>query len=236
MFTKEEIKGRIAEMRAAAELNGGMTIEAELNLALIILGSALFKKKLRSGEDYSAHPLTVATAYTRSKNKRIIGILHDVVEDSDWTLEDLKEVGFSDRIIQGVDGVTKRPGEKYFDFIVRCGQSGEDAIDIKINDLHHNSDSTRYRHIDDPEKYQLKQDAYNIAYHYLIDLKKFREDGETHYNEPGTSIVDYIKSRVEFAGNPERVNRLLEEFSSLPERLPVLSLAFGGGRPVAAPA
>lgn len=231
MFTKEEIKARVRERREQAMQNAGLTIEAELNLALIILSCSLFEKKLRSGEDYSAHPLTVATSYTRSKNKKIIGILHDVVEDSDWEVQDLIDVGFSDRIVKGVDGVTKRPGEKYFDFIVRCSLSGEDAIDVKINDIHHNSDLTRYRHIDDPEKTRLKQDAYNISYNYLIDLKKFKPDGTSHYNEPGTPIIDYIRSRKEFAGNPAYVNRLLEEFSSSGERLFVPSLPFGSRPP-----
>ncbi len=221
MFTKDEIKARIRALRDEAVVKGELPIESELNLALIILSTSLFHKKLRSGEDYSAHPLTVATSYTRSKNKKIIGILHDVIEDSDWTLEDLEEVGFSERILRGVDGVTKRPGELYFDFIVRCSLSGDDAIDVKINDLHHNSDSTRYRHIDDSPKTLLKNEAYNISYHYLIDLKKFREDGTTHYNYPGTPMLDYIRSRAEFAAHPFRINELMEAFSSENGRLPL---------------
>jgi hypothetical protein len=230
MFTKQEIKDRIAHIRHEASLNGGMTIEAELNLAIIILGSALFHKKLRGGEDYAAHPLTVATSYTRSKNKRIIGILHDVVEDSDWTIQDLRDVGFSERIVRGVDGVTKRPGEKYFDFIVRCSLSGDDALDVKINDLHHNMDGSRYRHVDDNPKNRLKQKAYNIAYHYLVDIKKLKEDGVTNYNYRGTSMIDYIKSRAEFAGQPSIINELMDAFSTETERLPMapsLGQAFG---------
>lgn len=171
MFTKDEIKARMKTLREQAMVNGELPIESELNLALLILSTSLFHKKLRSGEDYSAHPLTVATSYTRSKNKKIIGILHDVIEDSDWTIDDLREIGFSERILRGVDGVTRRPGEPYFDFIVRCSLSGDDAIDVKINDLHHNSDATRYRHINDGDKVHLKQEGYNIAYHYLVDLK-----------------------------------------------------------------
>lgn len=234
MFTKDEIKSRVKLLQEQAQGDGGLTIEAELNMASVILGCSLFHKKLRSGEDYSAHPMTVATSYTRSKNKRIIGILHDVVEDSDWALGDLRDVGFSERILKGVDGVTKCRGEKYFDFIVRCGQSGDDAIDIKINDLHHNSDTTRYRHIDDSEKSRMKQDAYNISYHYLIDIKKFRDDGVTHYNMPGTSMVNYIASRQEYAGNPVYINKLLDEFSSSEERMPsAIVTAFRGAGPSA---
>jgi hypothetical protein len=232
MFTKDEIKARMKTLREQAMVNGELPIESELNLALVILSTSLFHKKLRSGEDYSAHPLTVATSYTRSKNKKIIGILHDVVEDSDWTIDDLREIGFSERILKGVDGVTKRPGEPYFDFIVRCSLSGDDAIDVKINDLHHNSDATRYRHIDDSAKTLLKNEGYNIAYHYLIDLKKYREDHVTHYNYPGTPMLEYIMSREEFSRHPFRINELMEAFSSEPGRLPLkLSLPWDRNGP-----
>ena len=228
LFTKDEIKSRWQVLRAKAVVNGAIPIEAELSLTMLIVGNAFLTKKQRSGEDYVGHPMAVATAYTRSKNKRIIGLLHDLIEDTDWTLNDLREVGFSERIVLAVDACTRREGpphfapgqrEPYFDFVVRCGQNGQDAIDVKINDLHHNMDGSRYRHIDDSEKYRLKQMAYNIAYHYLVDLKKFREDGVTHYNYPGTPIIDYIRSRPEFASHPAMINRLLDEFSSAPERM-----------------
>lgn len=233
LLAKDELKARWRELRAEhAEANGGLTIEAELSLTMLIVGNAFLTKKQRSGEDYVGHPMAVATAYTRSKNKRIIGLLHDLVEDTDWTLQDLRDVGFSERIINGVDACTRREGppyyaegqrEPYFDFIVRCGEAGQDAIDIKINDLHHNMDASRYRHIGDDEKYYLKQQCYNVAYHYLVDLKKYREDGVTHYNYPGRTMVDYMLSRPEFAGKPEAANRLLAEFSSETARLPVPS-------------
>lgn len=245
LIPTNEIKERWRALREEQAALGGLTIEAELSLAMLIVGNAFLMKKQRSGEDYVGHPMAVATAYTRSKNKRIIGLLHDLVEDTDWTLDDLREVGFSERIISGVDACSRREGpphyalgqrEPYFDFIIRCGLSGDDAIDIKINDLHHNSDSTRYRHIGDDEKYRLKQDCYNISYHYLVDLKKLREDGVTHYNYPGTSIVDYIKSRSEYANKPDIINRLLEEFSGNPERMPTgLKAAFGQDEPKITP-
>lgn len=238
MFTKQEIKERLKQVREEARLNGLPEEEAGLNLALIILAMSSFGKKVHSGEDFSSHPMTVAMSGTQSKTKKIISILHDVIEDDlknkpeeeRWTLDDLREVGFIPRIVDGVDGVTMRPGEKYFDFIVRCGMSGDDAIDVKISDLHHNSDPTRYRHIHDSDHAVWKQKAYNIAYHYLVDLKKIRGDGGGHYNYPGTSIVDYVRSRKEYAAYPEIVNELLGRFSSSPERLAVAGarVAFGG--------
>ena len=235
MFSKEEIKARLSQLRDDASEKGQPAIDAELSLAMVIASTALFGKKLRSGEDYIAHPLAVAANHTRSKTQRIINILHDVVEDSRWTLADIKEIGFSAAVVTGLDGMTKRPNEKYFDFIVRCGLSGRDAIDGKINDIHHNSDPTRYRHIGDSEKYLLKQDAYNIAYHYLIDLKKTKEDRSTHYNTPGTAMFDYMKSRVEFSSDPVAANRLLNEFSSDTRRFSVPALPFPAQGPGSAP-
>lgn len=192
MFTKDEIKARYKAKLEEARQAGKIPEEAAIDLALIILGCSAYGQKQRSGEGFAEHPLQVATTDIQSRTKRMIAILHDVVEDSDWTLEDLQDVGFSDRVIRGVDGVTRREGEPYLDFIVRCGQSGDDAITVKTSDLKHNSDHTRYRNVGETPKQAL----YNLARHYLIDLKKERDDG-TNYNTPGTSIVDYIKSREE---------------------------------------
>lgn len=223
LFTKQEVKDRWRRLRDGAATNDGLTIDAELSIAMLIVGNDLLLKKQRSGEDFVAHPMHIASSF-HSKNKRITSLLHDLLEDSKgadkWTLEDLREIGFSERILTGVDGVTRRENEAYFDFIIRCGQSGEDAIDIKIEDLRHNMDGSRYRHIDDNHKEVMKQKIYNIAYHYLVDIKKFRADGLTHYNAPGTSMVDYVKSRKEFADHPVIVNQLLDMFSSEKERLP----------------
>ena len=125
---------------------------------------------------------------------------------------------------RGVDGVTQRPGEPYFDFIERCSQSGPDAIAVKIADLKHNSDPTRYRHIVDTDKQTLKAKAYNVAYHYLVDILKVRDDPTADYNQPGRSIVDYMRSRKGYWESPEMANKLLNEFSSRPERLDENSL------------
>jgi len=217
MFTKQEIIDRYKNRPASSKtLDEGES----LSLAMIITGSALFSETQRSGEDITQHAMEVAMG-AESKNKRIIGLLHDVVEARDWTLDDLREAGFSERIIRGVDGVTKRPGEKYFDFIERCSLSGEDAIVVKINDLKHNSDPTRYRHIKDTEKQITKAKVYNIALHYLVDIFKTRaSEGLSDFNAPGRSIVEYLANRRGYRESPEMANRLLDEFSSRAERLP----------------
>lgn len=213
MFTKQEIKDRWFKERDEALAAGKEPPEAGVSLALLILSSSLFHKKTWSGEDYTPHPIHVGFNNTRSTTKQIIGYLHDVLEDSDWELEDLRELGFSQRILRALDGMTKRENENYFEFIERCGTSGDDAIDKKIEDLEHNSTNTRSPHIVESPHAALKRDAYNVCYFYLVAIKK----GDI---EPSTRVVDFMATRPEYAGHPARANELLAYFSDKPDRLP----------------
>ena len=52
--------------------------------------------------------------------ERIAALLHDVVEDTDWTLDRLREAGYSEEIITAVDCLTRRGGETYEAFVLRC--------------------------------------------------------------------------------------------------------------------
>src|SRR5688572_22291812 len=110
MFTKDEIKSRWAAEKEEARLQGKPEPVAGLNLALLILSSALFHQKDWGGQDYAYHPIHVGFHNTRSTIKQIIGVLHDVLEDGKgpykWELSDLEELGFLPRIIRGVDGMT----------------------------------------------------------------------------------------------------------------------------------
>lgn len=232
MFTKDEVKARWAAERQAARDAGLPEPKAGITLAGLVLFSAQFRQKLRDGSDYTTHPLHVAFQNTESTIKQIIGILHDVVEDSDWIVDDLREMGFPERVCRGVDAMTKREDEKYMEFIERCGLSylneegKEDAIDKKIEDLKHNMDTSRTKGIAANDYADLKRQAYNIALYYLIDIKKGKI-------EPGTKIIDYVRSDPVFSRTPEEVNKVLDIFSSNPERLPAkppgLATSFDAG-------
>lgn len=207
MFSPREIKNKWNAINMARMGLGELPLEASLNLALLIASSALLEHKLRSGDDYMEHSLTVGFNGTESTTKKIIGILHDVVEDSEWTIEDLRDLGFSERILKGVDGVTKHKGEKYFNFIERCAQSGDDAIDIKLKDLRHNSQNTRTQTIAKTDKQEKKEDIYNISYFYLVAIKKKEI-------EPGASIVHFALDNYSQSRN--EVLSLLKEFYEAP--------------------
>ena len=89
---------------------------------------------------YIVHPLRVAARFSLCDNiHKIVAILHDVVEDTPVTLKDLEE-HFSAEVIAAVDAISKRDGEKYFDYIERCKQNMV-ARSVKIVDIHDNMKS-----------------------------------------------------------------------------------------------
>ena len=82
-----------------------------------------------------------------TEQEMIVGVLHDVVEDSEWTFDDLKTEGFSDEIIEALNSVTKMASEKgsddgYFQFVKRAKQNPIGAK-VKIADLKDNLDVSR---------------------------------------------------------------------------------------------
>ena len=68
---------------------------------------------------------------------RIVGVLHDVVEKSPWTLNALRSEGFSEKIIEAIDSVTRRQDEEYDDF-VRRSAANEIGRAVKFADLRDN--------------------------------------------------------------------------------------------------
>ena len=68
----------------------------------------------KAGNDYIEHPLRVMAA-GKTLNEQIVGVLHDVVEDSDWTFEQLAAEGFSAEIIEALRCVTKLSKDEPYD-------------------------------------------------------------------------------------------------------------------------
>lgn len=106
----------------------------------------LFEGKTdKSGIPYVVHLLKVYAGVSDYKEK-CCALLHDVVEDTDVTFNDLKEVGFDDEIIEILTILTKNKGEDYKKYIDRIISSGNiHALNIKLADLTHNMDITRIK-------------------------------------------------------------------------------------------
>ncbi len=98
----------------------------------------------KAGQPYILHPLRVMAAMDTDE-ERIVAVLHDVVEDSDWSLAGLRARGFPERLLAALEGLTKRPTEDYEAFIKRVDT---DALSrrVKIADLEDNLDPGRIKH------------------------------------------------------------------------------------------
>ena len=119
----------------------------------------------KSGKEYIGHPLRVMEM-GRTEEEKIAGVLHDVVEDSDWTFEALETEGFSQEIIAALKCITKlSENENYDDFIERVKKNPL-AVAVKINDLTDNMDIRRLPYLSDKDIKRLKK--YLKAYKKLI--------------------------------------------------------------------
>ena len=118
----------------------------------------------KAGEDYIKHPQKVAS-FVKSDEEKAVAYLHDVIEDTELTLEDLHEYEFSKEVIEAVDIITKKKGEDYQSYL-NSVKKNKLARAVKLVDLRHNSDLTRLtkvteKDIERKEKYQKAIDFLN---------------------------------------------------------------------------
>ena len=110
----------------------------------------------KAGVEYINHPLTVAS-YCKTEDERIVALLHDVVEDSDWTFEMLEEEGFTPDIIEALKCLTKvSEDESYDDFIARV-MTNPLAVKIKLYDIEDNLDVSRLDSLTDDDVARCKK-------------------------------------------------------------------------------
>jgi (p)ppGpp synthase/HD superfamily hydrolase len=112
-----------------------------LERAISIAVEAHRGQKDKNGKPYILHPISVM-GKVDTESEKIVAVLHDVVEDTDWTFDDLKKEGFPQEIIDALDGVTKREGEEYEDFVNRSAKNPISRR-IKLADLEDNMDVRR---------------------------------------------------------------------------------------------
>ncbi len=117
----------------------------------------------KASEAYILHPLRLMS-HCQTNAQRIVALLHDVVEDSPVTLDDLAAEGFPPEIIAGVDGMTRRQGESYEDFIERGAQNPLSAS-VKRLDLEDNMNLLRLTDLTDQDLARLQK--YHAAYRRL---------------------------------------------------------------------
>jgi len=104
-------------------------------LALDVALHAHMGQKDKQGQPYIFHPVAVAAQFT-DEDRQVVGLLHDVVEDTEITLKTLS-FSFPDHIVKAVDAITHRKGESNDDYIRRCSMNLI-GTDVKRKDIAHN--------------------------------------------------------------------------------------------------
>ncbi|ADE39518.1 HD domain-containing protein [Candidatus Puniceispirillum marinum] len=123
-----------------------MNLERAIQIAVEAHAGA----KDRGGKAYILHPISVMMRCETDEEK-IVAILHDVVEDTDWTFEALREEGFTETIIEALKTVTKHSEDEDYDEFVQRSLKNEIGRKVKIADLRENLDVTRIGELTDKD-------------------------------------------------------------------------------------
>jgi (p)ppGpp synthase/HD superfamily hydrolase len=140
---------------------------ATLNRAIEIATKAHEGAIDKYGAPYINH-VTRVMNMGQNDNEKIVGVLHDVIEDTHWTFEDLEKEGFSKEVIDALRCVTKTSeNEDYAEFITRV-KINPLAVKVKLNDLTDNLDIKRMPVVLESDLKRLNK--YLRAYNELIKL------------------------------------------------------------------
>jgi (p)ppGpp synthase/HD superfamily hydrolase len=110
---------------------------ATLEKAIALAAQAHAGQRDKEGLSYILHPLRVMMR-VRGEEAQIVAVLHDTLEDTRLTEDDLRREGFSDAVIAGVKAVTHRKDQSYADYVVACA-SLDVARQVKLADLEDNA-------------------------------------------------------------------------------------------------
>ena len=177
-----------------------------LNKAIGIAAKAHAGQVDKGGKPYILHPLRVMMKFCddNGMDAQICAVLHDVVEDSNITFDDLRNEGFPEEIITALDCLTRRDGESYNDFIDRI-IANPLACKVKNGDLADNMDLTR---IPKPtaqdekrvKKYRSAADRINDALPYadtIPDCRLISIDGVAEI-QPNVSLDQFSDMFIRF--------------------------------------
>lgn len=125
------------------------------NMAMRIAYDAHKNQMDKSGVPYVFHPFHLAEQM-ETEHEIIVALLHDVVEDSDYTLEDLQKAGFPEDVLEAVALLTRDEKTSYEDYIGKIKRN-KLAKTVKMADLRHNSDVTRLETADEHTIRRMKK-------------------------------------------------------------------------------
>lgn len=117
----------------------------------------------KGGMPYVFHPFHLAEQMT-DEDSTIVALLHDVVEDTDHTIEDLREMGFSERVLAAIKLMTHEPNVPYMEYVAQI-KTNATARAVKLADLRHNSDLARLTSVNPYD--EARAEKYKKAIEFL---------------------------------------------------------------------
>lgn len=140
------------------------TIEKAIQIAV----KAHAGQKQRNGDPYILHPLRLMMQLT-DPDEQMAAILHDVIEDSDWTISRLSSEGFSEKVLKIVDLLTHYEKDSYTNYIKKIKKHPV-ATKLKLLDLQDNMNISRLPILKDNDLERLKR--------YHIHWKMLKENND----------------------------------------------------------
>ena len=142
------------------EKGGAIMLE---ELAFEIAKAAHAGQTDKAGLDYILHPLQVAAEMTTDEEKAV-ALLHDIIEDTDVTANELLAKGLPDNVVEAVKALTKKHNQNYAAYLAGV-KKNRLATAVKLADLKHNSDLSRLEKI--TQKDRERAEKYRKAIEYL---------------------------------------------------------------------
>jgi len=139
---------------------------SSLGKAISIAAQAHEGQSDKADAPYILHPLRVMMRMT-TEAERITAVLHDVIEDTDWTIECLRREGFHAEILDALDCLTKQENEEYGKFIERVTLNPL-AVKVKMADLEDNLDVSRLKNVTEADTKRLEK--YKQALLMLVSM------------------------------------------------------------------
>lgn len=138
---------------------------SDLQKAIEIAVEAHKDQTRRNGSPYILHPLRVMVAMQKEP-EQMTAVLHDVVEDSAWTIEQLRAEGFSQPVLDAVTALTKSPDDDYQEYLQRVCSNPVARV-VKMADLKDNMNVLELPELTDSDRRRLEK--YRAAFIFLRD-------------------------------------------------------------------
>lgn len=170
--------------------------------AILLAIEAHKDQKDKIGKEYILHPLWVMshideTLLYEKDDLRIIAVLHDVVEDTEITLEDIHDRGYSKKIVDAIDAITKRPGEERFAYLDRV-MDNHLALMVKKIDTRHNTSPERMDKLSRSEQIRLAK-KYDKDAEYFANKDRYSVEYFDDFEGAYTEIREYLFNNIESA-------------------------------------